>query len=83
MDRTNPIPCTVMRGGTSKGLYFLKKDLPEETDVYVHLKEVDLKTNEVVHKTVEEEERGYFFFPSKGSGKKKKKGSEEEENKEL
>ena len=60
-----------------------KKDLPEETDVYVHLKEVDLKTNEVVRKTVEEEERGYFFFPSKGSGKKKKKGSEEEENKEL
>ncbi|MFQ6880008.1 MAG: AI-2E family transporter [Oscillospiraceae bacterium] len=59
-----------------------KKDLPEETDVYVHLKEVDLKTNEVVRKTVEEEERGYFFFPSKGSGKKKKKGSEEEENKE-
>ena len=30
MDRTNPIPCTVMRGGTSKGLYFLKKDLPED-----------------------------------------------------
>lgn len=24
------IPCTVMRGGTSKGLYFLKGDLPDE-----------------------------------------------------
>ena len=24
------IPCTVMRGGTSKGLYFLAKDLPSE-----------------------------------------------------
>src|SRR2546425_348376 len=23
-----PIPCTVMRGGTSKGLYFLAADLP-------------------------------------------------------
>ena len=25
-----PIPCTVMRGGTSKGLYFLASDLPAE-----------------------------------------------------
>ena len=30
MDRANAVPCTVMRGGTSKGLYFLKKDLPED-----------------------------------------------------
>jgi len=27
------IPCTVMRGGTSKGLYFLKGDLPADTAV--------------------------------------------------
>ena len=25
------IPCTVMRGGTSKGLYFLSRDLPADT----------------------------------------------------
>jgi len=25
----NSIPCTMMRGGTSKGVYFLKSDLPE------------------------------------------------------
>ena len=25
------IPCVLMRGGTSKGLYFLKSDLPEDT----------------------------------------------------
>jgi len=25
------IPCTLMRGGTSKGLYFLARDLPEDT----------------------------------------------------
>jgi len=25
------VPATVMRGGTSKGLYFLRKDLPEDT----------------------------------------------------
>mgnify|MGYP001404981130 FL=1 len=24
------IPCTVMRGGTSKGVYFLKSDLPND-----------------------------------------------------
>ena len=24
------IPCVLMRGGTSKGLYFLKRDLPED-----------------------------------------------------
>ena len=24
------IPCTVMRGGTSKGVYFLKSDLPSD-----------------------------------------------------
>ncbi|MBS6955692.1 MAG: 3-methylitaconate isomerase [Enterocloster asparagiformis] len=30
MDKTNQIPCVVMRGGTSKGLYFLKRDLPED-----------------------------------------------------
>lgn len=26
------IPCTIMRGGTSKGLYFLAENLPEEVD---------------------------------------------------
>src|ERR1700758_1127167 len=26
------IPCTVMRGGTSKGLYFLAKDLPADVE---------------------------------------------------
>ena len=25
------IPCTVIRGGTSKGLYFLARDLPADT----------------------------------------------------
>ncbi len=30
MDKTNQIPCVVMRGGTSKGLYFLKRDMPED-----------------------------------------------------
>lgn len=50
-----------------------KKDLPEETDVYVHLKEVDLKTNEVVRKTVEEEERGYFFFRQRAAERRKRK----------
>ena len=59
-----------------------KKDLPEETEVYVHLKEVDLETNRVIHKTAEEEEKGYFSFPPKNSGKKRKKDSEEEEKKE-
>ena len=24
------VPCYIMRGGTSKGLYFLAKDLPED-----------------------------------------------------
>ena len=28
-----PIPCTVMRGGTSKGLYFRLQDLPSDTAV--------------------------------------------------
>lgn len=32
MEKINQIPCTVMRGGTSKGLYFLKKDLPEDQE---------------------------------------------------
>ena len=27
-----PIPCTIMRGGTSKGLYFLAKDLPVDNN---------------------------------------------------
>ncbi|MCB1686912.1 MAG: hypothetical protein KDI33_00395 [Halioglobus sp.] len=27
------IPCTVMRGGTSKGLYFLASDLPADSDL--------------------------------------------------
>lgn len=26
----NPIPCAIMRGGTSKGIYFLLKDLPSD-----------------------------------------------------
>ncbi len=26
-----PVPATVMRGGTSKGLYFIKEDLPDDT----------------------------------------------------
>lgn len=31
MDQT-AIPCSVMRGGTSKGLYFLAKDLPADRE---------------------------------------------------
>ena len=27
---TRAIPCTIMRGGTSKGLYFLASDLPAD-----------------------------------------------------
>lgn len=30
MSQTQPIPCTWMRGGTSKGAFFLKEDLPAE-----------------------------------------------------
>ena len=29
---TEGIPCTWMRGGTSKGAYFLKQDLPDDAD---------------------------------------------------
>ena len=28
----NPIPCMVMRGGTSKGVYLLAQDLPSNSD---------------------------------------------------
>src|SRR5262245_50486141 len=31
-DRQIGIPCTVMRGGTSKGLYFLAQDLPADAN---------------------------------------------------
>ena len=31
------IPCTMMRGGTSKGVYFLKSDLPENDSARDHL----------------------------------------------
>lgn len=30
MPSKKSIPCTIMRGGTSKGLFFLRRDLPEE-----------------------------------------------------
>lgn len=30
MDKKYRIPCTIMRGGTSKGLFFLKQDLPAD-----------------------------------------------------
>ncbi|MDG2114303.1 MAG: PrpF domain-containing protein, partial [Actinomycetota bacterium] len=29
---TDGVRCTVMRGGTSKGAYFLADDLPDELD---------------------------------------------------
>ena len=32
MDKTHRIPCMVMRGGTSKGLFFLRQDLPENEE---------------------------------------------------
>lgn len=47
-----------------------RKGLPEETDTYVHLKEVNLVTNRVVPKTLEEEEKSHFHFLA-GTGKKK------------
>lgn len=33
MDKKYRIPCTIMRGGTSKGVYFLRQDLPEDQDL--------------------------------------------------
>ena len=38
MERRNDIPCAIFRGGTSKGLYFLEKDIPpmgEERDRFL------------------------------------------------
>ena len=33
MTSKKSIPCTIMRGGTSKGLFFIQSDLPEDTDL--------------------------------------------------
>lgn len=49
-----------------------KKQLPEETDTYVHLKEVELKSNTVVLKSPAEEEKTHIRLFA-GMGKKKKK----------
>lgn len=56
-----------------------RKDLPEETDTYVHLKEVNLDTNRVVPKTPEEEEKSHFHFFG-GTGKKRTKKNKSQEN---
>ena len=62
--------------------YLLRgKDLPEGTDTYVHIKKVDLETNEVVMKTPEEEDRGHFAILYRG-GKKKKKQKEQQDTEE-
>ena len=33
MKRTREIPCTLMRGGTSKGVFVMREDLPEDPDL--------------------------------------------------
>ena len=56
------------------------KKLPEETDTYVHLKEVDVSTNQVVPKSPEEEKKSHFhFFTSTDKKKKAKKNHTSEE----
>jgi 2-methylaconitate cis-trans-isomerase PrpF len=33
MQRKTKFPCTIMRGGTSKGIFLMEEDLPRDSDL--------------------------------------------------
>ncbi len=59
-----------------------RKGLPEDTETYVHMKQVDAGTGELIMKTPEEEEKSRFTFSGKNKKNKETKQQSSKEDQE-